>query len=222
MKMHRSDKFLALVAALTLLPLGVATAEDMKNFSSAILKAEKSGGILFNDRMHGAKILGWRFLDKSNQSVGRIADIAVAAPSGDFEAVSVDPGNLGFIKMLRFDVKADNIGVEDQVMFTDLDKGQIFSHPEMFFPAGDPEGTVRLTALLDAPVLMEGTDAIGKVTDTLSPLKTMKLDALVVYLMGDRKSVPIPFSQVRVGDRGGKLKIVVTPDQYKIMQKFAR
>lgn len=223
MKMAVISKFLIALLVVFLIDPRPASSEDMKNFSSEVLGAMKDSNPNSPLWIAGHKMVGWRFLDKNNQSLGKIADIAVKMPEGDFEKIYVAQDSISFVKMLQFDVQAHNIAIEDQVMFADLDRQQIFNNVDTFLENGASETeTLRLSRLMNALVTLPDGTKVGRIKDTLSPAKTLKLQNLLVFLTGDRAVIAIPFSEILVAEKDGNLSIIVTVEQYKIMQQFAK
>ncbi|MDD3021656.1 MAG: hypothetical protein PHX61_11885 [Alphaproteobacteria bacterium] len=196
---------------------------DMKNFASQILGMQKTDPIQNPEWLRGTKILGWRFLDKNHQALGKVGDVFLNKDNGEFIWVKVDTDRLNFITFMAFDRLTHNIRIEDQVMFCDLDKKQIFKNAEIFknSPVSQPD-IISLADLLRAPVYLPSGLLIGNVTETLGPNKTTKVDYLVVMVHEDRKTVPIPLSQIILRIQDGMPILEITEDQYKIMREFTK
>ncbi|HRK97563.1 MAG TPA: PRC-barrel domain-containing protein [Alphaproteobacteria bacterium] len=196
---------------------------NMKNFTSAVLFAQTNGANRNPKWRRGEKILGWRFLDKNHQSLGKIQDIILNGENGEFEWVKVRPDRLNFVEELGFDRVAHNIRMEGQVMFCDLDKKQIESNSEIFenLPLNQ-ENQISLEKLLGSSAVLKDGTIIGKIIDSLSSDKATEVEFLVVMLDGERETVSIPFESVRILVKEGELNVEISPEQLKIMQQFAK
>ncbi len=196
---------------------------DMKNFASRILSMQKTDPIQNPEWFRGTKVLGWRFLDKNHQSLGKVGDVFLNKENGEFVWVKVDTEHLNFITFLIFDRLTHNIKIEDQVMFCDLDKKLIFKNPDIFekIPESKPE-IISLADLLRAPVYLPSGSWVGNVTETLGPDKTTKIEYLVVMVNEDRKTVPIPLSQIILKMQDGLPILEISEEQYKIMREFTK
>ena len=197
--------------------------QDIAQFESDILAAQKHELQHLPQSMQAKNILGWRFLDRNSQSVGKVADVLLDVQTGDFKKIKVDPERLNFVGPLYFDMKAQNLEVEDSVIRCDMDKRQIQdSQTTLGVVPQDTGRLVSLANLSGAIIYDRNKLQVGTVRGAFGIEKDHKITYLDAILAQTRQTVAIPLNQLEIVQQYGIVEIRVTDEQLAVMKRLAR
>ncbi|MDY0029655.1 MAG: PRC-barrel domain-containing protein [Pseudobdellovibrionaceae bacterium] len=229
------------LSVLSLLPMGQALAQqkdihdmeikpeiqvqvrDIAHFESDILTAQKKGLQYLPQTMQTKNILGWRFLDRNSQSVGKIVDVLLDIRTGDFRKIKVAPDRLNFVGPLYFDMKAQNIEIEDSVIRCDMDKRQIQdSQLDLGKAPEDMTEMVSLKSLSGSLVYDRDGVLAATVRGAFGMEKDHKITYLDTVLAQTRQGIAIPLNQIKIVQQNGLLGIHLTDEQLAVMKRLAK
>jgi len=197
--------------------------QDIAQFESDILAAQKHELQHLPQSKQAKNILGWRFLDRNSQSVGKVADVLLDVQTGDFKKIKVDPERLNFVGPLYFDMKAQNLEVEDSVIRCDMDKRQIQdSQTTLGVVPQDTGRLVSLANLSGAIIYDRNKLQVGTVRGAFGIEKDHKITYLDAILAQTRQTVAIPLNQLEIVQQYGIVEIRVTDEQLAVMKRLAR
>lgn len=197
--------------------------QDIAQFESDILAAQKHELQHLPQSMQSKNILGWRFLDRNSQSVGKVADVFLDVQTGDFKKIKVDPERLNFVGPLYFDMTAQNLEVEDSVIRCDMDKRQIQdSQATLGISPLEAEHVVSLASLSGATIYGRNKLQVGTVRGAFGIEKDHKITYLDTVLAQTRQTVAIPLNQLETVQQYGIVEIRITDEQLAVMKRLAR
>ncbi len=197
--------------------------QDIAQFESDILAAQKHKLQHLPQSMLAKNILGWRFLDRNSQSVGKVADVLLDVQTGNFSKIKVDPERLNFVGPLYFDMRAQNLEVEDSVIRCDMDKRQIQDSQATLTIV--PQDAMRLVSLADlsgALIYDRNRLQVGTVRGAFGIEKDHKITYLDAILAQTRQTVAIPLSQLEIVKQYGIVEIWITDEQLAVMKRLAK